>query len=70
MSKFLKNEDGLVTIEWIGIAAVMVLAAVGVTAFIMTGTGEAGDQLVTGVQAIAEDASDPGTIPFSTPADD
>jgi hypothetical protein len=38
MIKFVKKEDGLVTIEWIGIAAVMVLAAIAVVTFAMKST--------------------------------
>jgi Flp pilus assembly pilin Flp len=42
MKKFLKNEDGLVTIEWVGIAAVMVLAAIAITAAVMGSADDTG----------------------------
>ena len=42
MSKFFRKEDGLVTIEWVGIAAVMVLAAVAITAYIVESADGAG----------------------------
>ena len=34
LKKFVRREDGLVTIEWVGIAAVMVLAAIGIKGFL------------------------------------
>ena len=57
MVKFVKKDDGLVTIEWVGIAAVMVLAAIAITAFIMQGADGASKGIATGVQSV--DASDP-----------
>jgi Flp pilus assembly pilin Flp len=60
MKKFLKNEDGLVTIEWVGIAAVMVLAAVAITGFVMQGADVAGNSVRTGLNVVATDAATPG----------
>ena len=57
--KFVRREDGLVTLEWVGIAAVMVLAGVAITAYVMQGADEAGGDVRTGVTAVAEDATDP-----------
>ena len=57
MVKFVKKDDGLVTIEWVGIAAVMVLAAIAITAFIMQGTDAAANTVSTGVRSV--NASDP-----------
>jgi len=57
MLKFLKKDDGLVTIEWVGIAAVMVLAAIAITAFVMQGTEGAAGTVSTGLQSV--NASDP-----------
>lgn len=69
MKKFLKNEEGLVTIEWVGIAAVMVLAAIAVTGFIMTGAGDAGESVTAGLGLAADDAeSKVGPIPFTPPS--
>jgi Flp pilus assembly pilin Flp len=65
MKKFLRNEDGLVTIEWVGIAAVMVLAAIAITGFVMNGADIAGGSVNTGLQSVAPDAatpSGPGTF--------
>ena len=45
MSKFFRKEDGLVTIEWVGIAAVMVLAAVAITAYIVESADGAGGKV-------------------------
>lgn len=63
MKKFLNNEDGLVTIEWVGIAAVMVLAAVAITGFVMNGADVAGKSVNDGLQSVATDAETPGPIP-------
>jgi hypothetical protein len=57
MVKFVKKDDGLVTIEWVGIAAVMVLAAIAITAFIMQGVDATSKGVVTGVKSV--DASNP-----------
>lgn len=57
MQKFFKDEGGLVTIEWVGIAAVMVLAAIAITAYVMQGTEGAADTVQKGVTSV--DASDP-----------
>lgn len=56
---FLRNEDGLVTIEWIGIAAVMLIAAVAISGFIMNGADIAGGQIATGVQSVGSGANAP-----------
>jgi uncharacterized membrane protein YjfL (UPF0719 family) len=45
MIKFVKKEDGLVTIEWIGIAAVMVLAAIAVVTFAMKSTSTTAENI-------------------------
>lgn len=37
MLNFLRNKDGLVTIEWVAIAAVMVLAALGISGYLVQG---------------------------------
>jgi hypothetical protein len=57
MVKFVKKDDGLVTIEWVGIAAVMVLAAIAITAFIMQGTDATAKSVVDGLGDV--DASQP-----------
>jgi hypothetical protein len=54
---FLRRDEGLVTIEWVGIAAVMVLAAIGITTYIMQGVDEAGGTIETGISSI--DAGSP-----------
>ena len=60
IKKFVKNEDGLVTIEWVGIAAVMVLAAIAITGFVMQGADVAGNSVNTGLNVVATDAATPG----------
>jgi Flp pilus assembly pilin Flp len=65
MRTFLKNEDGLVTIEWVGIAAVMVLAAVAITGFVMKGADTTSQGIKTGVEKVgtaAAAAPVPGTF--------
>ena len=57
MLKFFRKEDGLVTIEWVGIAAVMVLAALAITAFVMQGADGAAGSINKGLTTV--DASDP-----------
>lgn len=59
MIKFVKKDDGLVTIEWVGIAAVMILAAVAIAAFVMTGTGDVAEGVDTNLQGLATAASSP-----------
>jgi hypothetical protein len=59
MVKFVKKDDGLVTIEWVGIAAVMVLAAIAITAYIMQGTDGAAQHVGKGVESVAKEAEDP-----------
>ena len=67
--KFFRSDDGLVTIEWVGIAAVMVLAAIAITAFIMQGTDAAANTISTGIRSV--DASDPaGPGQFGNGTDD
>ncbi len=50
--KFLRRNEGLVTIEWVGIAAVMVLAAIGITTYIMQGVDGAGGTITSGLSSI------------------
>ena len=57
--RFLHRDDGLVTIEWVGIAAVMVLAAIGITAFVMQGADGVGGSVNTGMQSLADQVSPP-----------
>jgi hypothetical protein len=52
MKKFLRKDDGLVTIEWVGIAAVMVLAAIAITAFVMQGADSAATKVGDGMSSI------------------
>jgi hypothetical protein len=59
MVKFVRKDDGLVTIEWVGIAAVMVLAAIAITAYVMQGTDGAAQHIGKGVESVAKEAADP-----------
>ena len=60
MRKFFKKDDGLVTIEWVGIAAVMVLAAIAITAFVMQGADAAGNDVVVGLGNVTNAAATAG----------
>jgi hypothetical protein len=53
MLKFIRKVDGLVTIEWVGIAAVMVLAAIAITGFVMQGADTAGGSVNEGLNTVA-----------------
>ncbi len=57
INKFLHRDEGLVTIEWVGIAAVMVLAAIGITAFVMQGADGVGGSVTTGLDALAAEVA-------------
>jgi hypothetical protein len=63
IKKFLHRDEGLVTIEWVGIAAVMVLAAIGITAFVMQGADGVGGSVTTGLDALAADVAGPDVDP-------
>ena len=57
MLKFLRKTDGVVTVEWVGISAVLVLAALAITAFTMQGADAAGGRVSSGINSV--DASAP-----------
>jgi hypothetical protein len=67
IKKFLHRDEGLVTIEWVGIAAVMVIAAIGITAFVMEGADGVGGSVATGLDALAADVAGPDVDPPLTP---
>jgi len=65
IKKFVNSEEGLVTIEWVGIAAVMVLAAIAITGFVMQGADVASKSVNDGLQkttTAAASAPVPGTF--------
>jgi hypothetical protein len=57
MMDFLRRDAGLVTVEWVGIGAVMVLATIAITSYVMQGTEGAGGSVAKGLQSV--DASEP-----------
>lgn len=61
MKKFLQKEEGLVTIEWVGLSAVMVLAAIAIVTFVMEGADGAAGTVDAGLQTV--DASNPNITP-------
>lgn len=64
---FVRNEEGLVAIEWVGIAAVMLVAAVAVAGIVMTGAFTAGETLGNATGELANDADAPD-LPTFTPS--
>lgn len=56
---FIKKDDGLVAIEWVGIAAVMLVAAIAIAGTVMSGALTAGTTVGTGATEIADEASAP-----------
>jgi hypothetical protein len=70
MIKFIKKDDGLVTIEWVGIAAVMVLAAIAVTTFVMNGTTGASNEVenrINAAETMVRTAPAPAYVPPANP---
>jgi Flp pilus assembly pilin Flp len=45
--KFLRDEDGLATIEWVALAAVAFIAAVGIAGILMNGADALGGAVAT-----------------------
>jgi hypothetical protein len=56
---FLANDEGLVTIEWVAIAAVAFLAAVGISTILMQGADGLGGAVAGRMAGAAEDIGDP-----------
>lgn len=57
MMGFLKKDDGLVAIEWVGVAAVMLVAAIAIAGVVTTGTFNAGETLATETETMADGAA-------------
>jgi len=57
--KYLKKEKGLVTIEWAGIAAVVVLAAIIITAAIMHSVSDLGSAIIDNIDTATADVTPP-----------
>jgi hypothetical protein len=45
--RFVRDTRGLATIEWVIISAVVVLASLAITSFVMNGAGKLGKSIVT-----------------------
>ena len=58
---FVREDEGLVTIEWVGIAAVILVSIIAIFGAISQGMFNAGDNLATNAATLAEGAG-PGTI--------
>ena len=66
---YLFNDEGLVTIEWVGIAAVVVIAGILIATATMGGAGTLGEKVATTMEAVdvttvvAPTAADLGLTP-------
>ena len=52
MFRFLRKTDGLVSVEWVGISCVLVLAAIAITVFTMEGADAAGGRVSAGLNSV------------------
>ncbi len=52
---FVKKEDGLVAIEWVGIAAVVLVAGITIAGALMTGANTAGTSVGANAATLAGD---------------
>ena len=53
IKSYIKNEDALVTIEWVGISAVVFIAAVVITTFMLQSASGLGDAVADKMDASA-----------------
>ena len=53
--KFLQNEDGLATIEWVAICAVVLLAALAISSTVLSGASDLGTAVTDKMSAAADD---------------
>lgn len=61
---FIKKDDGLVAIEWVGIAAVMLVAAIAIAGAVMTGVFDAGTTLGEATGTMVDNANAPDMPSF------
>ena len=54
--EYIQNEDGLVTLEWVGIAAVVVIAGIVITGFVMGGADIAAGDVNTAASTVTDQA--------------
>lgn len=54
---YIKNEDGLVTIEWVSIAAVVILAAIVIAGFMMSSASDLGNSGADKLDAIGNNVT-------------
>ena len=51
IKKYISDESGLVTVEWIGITAIVALAGIIITTFIMVSARDLGDAVADNMDA-------------------
>lgn len=54
-TRFIRNESGLATIEWVAIAAVVFIAAIAITSAVLGGADELGEAVTGKMSAAAND---------------
>ena len=52
---FLKNTQGITTIEWVALCAVVLLAAMGISSFVLQGVDGLGGAVVENMEEAADD---------------
>ncbi|PCJ99826.1 MAG: hypothetical protein COA45_03140 [Zetaproteobacteria bacterium] len=57
--KYISEESGLVTVEWIGITAVVALAGIIISAFIMVSARDLGDAVADNMDAASANIAPP-----------
>lgn len=53
LSRFVRNEDGLVTVEWVALAAAMVVGAVSIGWLVMVNLKTPANSIGTGINTTA-----------------
>jgi hypothetical protein len=56
---FLRKSDGLTTIEWVSLCAVVLIAAIGISAYVLQATEEFGGAVADGMKEAAKDIPPP-----------
>jgi Flp pilus assembly pilin Flp len=55
LSRFLRDEKGLTTIEWVSICAVVLIAAVAISSMVLSGADDLGTAVTDKMSAAADD---------------
>jgi Flp pilus assembly pilin Flp len=55
LSRFLRDEKGLTTIEWVSICAVVLIAAVAISSMVLSGADDLGTAVTDKMSAAVDD---------------